>query len=1054
MVSAATELNTDRPKRSALKRSFLWCRRSVFLFFLLLAYGAVHLNQIGIPEFLKRPLLDQLRARGLELDFTRLRVRLGRGLVADHVSFKRTGELAGELLYAEDVQLKLDWSSLVRFSAPQILGLKLRNGLVQIPIPATADLPSYNFKISEVSGLLVFLGSENWELRSLEASSHGSQFRASGSITNASVLRKSKPPPPKPGSLAWKKQLRRIGQLLDQATFSSPPILSVAFHADLRAPLRSTADVQLKGGSAQMLDGSLRDFTATLQFNQPPSTNVDLPLSLRIEAHHGSNHWGAVSNLILDASANLSSSNVWPSDLTWRLRLDSLNLPRITTGALVAQGVSLPTNTGLDSRITLAAPDFRVHWSNATVSAGYTAIDLQAFHTLTNCSRGSIRFSSTDAVSPWLKTQQISTLVDLQFETNSTLNSPADGFWRFLQPFSLAASLTLSNAVAQVTKSKVEIPAHRLSSRITWSPRAGGVLSLTNVSLSTPSGFVNLSGSLNSQSRRVAADFDAQLDLLAYLPLLTPAAQHWISQYGWQSNGPPVLAGQVGAILPAWTNRSPDWRGEVVPTLHLSGLVSGSNFTFRGIQGSTASGGFSYTNRTWRIPSMTATRPEGTLQFSYEGNDITKAYHFRLLSTLDPKIVQPLLQQEGARRALSELSLGSPPKLEGEVWGFWKDRDRTGFDVHLSATNLVFRGETIEALTGRVLFTNALLAVRDVTLRSQGYAEIPSAAFDIPHKWLSFTNTRTLLDPLRVASVIGPKSARVMSNYLFAVRPETTFTGVIGFGTNVAATDIRFSAVAPAFRWWHLDLAEAIAQLHFKGETLALTGLRSAFHGGSAAADLYFDWSQKAPGTLVSGDVAVTNLVLASLLQAVGSRSNRIEGILTGRASFSGQSSDTNSWGGRGRVSMKDGFLWDFPVFGIFSMLFDALSPGLGQARFTEGKMTLAVTNSILYSRDLTVRSPAMRLSYRGSVDLASRLNARMEAELFRDTPVIGPLFSLLLTPVTKLFIYDVKGTLKKPLAEPRYIPKVLLMLLRPIKTLRDLLPKEESPGGSTAPPL
>jgi len=94
-----------------------------------------------------------------------------------------------------------------------------------------------------------------------------------------------------------------------------------------------------------------------------------------------------------------------------------------------------------------------------------------------------------------------------------------------------------------------------------------------------------------------------------------------------------------------------------------------------------------------------------------------------------------------------------------------------------------------------------------------------------------------------------------------------------------------------------------------------------------------------------------------------------------------------------------------------------------------------------------------MRLAYRGSVDISTRLDARMEAELFRDAPVIGPLLTFVLSPFTKLFIYDVKGTLKKPLAEPRYVPKLLLAPLRPFKTIRSLLPKDDPSEAGAVPP-
>ena len=115
--------------------------------------------------------------------------------------------------------------------------------------------------------------------------------------------------------------------------------------------------------------------------------------------------------------------------------------------------------------------------------------------------------------------------------------------------------------------------------------------------------------------------------------------------------------------------------------------------------------------------------------------------------------------------------------------------------------------------------------------------------------------------------------------------------------------------------------------------------------------------------------------------------------------------------------------------------------------------MNFTITNSILSTRDLEVRSATMRLGYRGKVGLNSKLDARMEAELFRDAPLIGPLLNFALTPFTKIFEYDVRGTLRKPKAEPRYVPKIFLAPLRPLKTLRELLPKDSPPEVKTAHP-
>ena len=70
-------------------------------------------------------------------------------------------------------------------------------------------------------------------------------------------------------------------------------------------------------------------------------------------------------------------------------------------------------------------------------------------------------------------------------------------------------------------------------------------------------------------------------------------------------------------------------------------------------------------------------------------------------------------------------------------------------------------------------------------------------------------------------------------------------------------------------------------------------------------------------------------------------------------------------------------------------------------------------------------------------------MNTRAEAELLRDVPAIGWLFSKVMWPITKLFEYRVTGTLGHPKTEPLYVAsKVLLMPFHLFKTLKDLSPE------------
>jgi hypothetical protein len=53
--------------------------------------------------------------------------------------------------------------------------------------------------------------------------------------------------------------------------------------------------------------------------------------------------------------------------------------------------------------------------------------------------------------------------------------------------------------------------------------------------------------------------------------LLSTNAQHLLQRYEWLT--PPIVEARARVILPAWTNRQPDWKGEGNPTLWVEGYL-------------------------------------------------------------------------------------------------------------------------------------------------------------------------------------------------------------------------------------------------------------------------------------------------------------------------------------------------------------------------------------------------------------------------------------------------------------------------------------------------
>ena len=151
-------------------------------------------------------------------------------------------------------------------------------------------------------------------------------------------------------------------------------------------------------------------------------------------------------------------------------------------------------------------------------------------------------------------------------------------------------------------------------------------------------------------------------------------------------------------------------------------------------------------------------------------------------------------------------------------------------------------------------------------------------------------------------------------------------------------------------------------------------------------------------------------------------------------------------------MHLRDGLIWELPIFGIFSPMLDAMVPGLGKNRAREAAGTFTITNGVAYSDDFEVKASTLRLQYRGTVDYEQRVNAKVEAEMFRDAWLVGKAVSLVLSPLTKVFEYRVTGSLQHPNMQPVFIPKFLLLPLRPFHTIKSLIPDRSVPDPTLQP--
>ena len=322
------------------------------------------------------------------------------------------------------------------------------------------------------------------------------------------------------------------------------------------------------------------------------------------------------------------------------------------------------------------------------------------------------------------------------------------------------------------------------------------------------------------------------------------------------------------------------------------------------------------------------------------------------------------------------------------------------------------------------------------------------------------TNGRAMADPQAVARAIGPKTARMLEPYHFLEPPLTRVNGStpimnVATGKDLELADLTIEIMRGVpFHWAKLSTPNITGTIRWLQQSLILTNLVAELYDGHGEGFGYLDFRPVTHDCDFNFAFAITNINLHLLAADLSTNRNRLEGLLSGAVTVANASSaDWRSWNGSGHARLRDGLLWDVPMFAFMSPVLNTVSPGLGNSRAKEAAAQFIITNGVITTDSLLIRSTMMRLQYAGTVDLEQNVDARVTAQLLRNTPVVGSVVSAVLWPVSKIFECHVTGQLGEPVVAPVYIPnfipKILLAPLHPIRSLEELfsLPATNAPA-------
>lgn len=551
-------------------------------------------------------------------------------------------------------------------------------------------------------------------------------------------------------------------------------------------------------------------------------------------------------------------------------------------------------------------------------------------------------------------------------------------------------------------------------------------------------GNLDFQGAWNAKTRRttLAGRFDFDVQRIGHL--LSEKGRRWLNQYKFQQ--PPFVQIQASAILPKRWDGDSGWWENLQSSLHLAGRFHANKATFRTVPLDSVSSSVEFSNMTWKLPDIRIARPEGELRLNYQCDTRTKEHRWEVNGNVDWNAYKPLLTS-AQKEKLALFEFTQPIHIRnGKVQGSWGAPNLTQFETNIAVTNFLFRNVPLSSLRANLAYTNKLLTATDVELHcKEGQIRANAAKVNFDTRLVTATNAVSTAPLLTIAKMVGPATEQFLKRYRFLKPPRIQLNGVVPLDAENENPAAHFQVEGRPFALGRFQSPHIRADINWIRQKVEIQNVDASFYQGSLKGNMNLSLMANRQATF-NLHAKIKNVDLNALFaDALLEENQQSQGILNGEITIdSGQTDHWNSWQGRGQVSLEKGFLWDVPLFGIFSHLFNAFSPGLGSSRAESGQANFTIVNGVIRTSDLTIQEPSARLRYQGKIDFQGNLDAKVEAELLRDIPIIGQAISVALWPVSKLLVYKVSGNLRNPVVEPRYMfPK---LLTNPIHSILNLL--------------
>lgn len=303
--------------------------------------------------------------------------------------------------------------------------------------------------------------------------------------------------------------------------------------------------------------------------------------------------------------------------------------------------------------------------------------------------------------------------------------------------------------------------------------------------------------------------------------------------------------------------------------------------------------------------------------------------------------------------------------------------------------------------------------------RDEGSVEV-DLTIDLVNSTVSFIGSGNA-DPRAVMRAIDPATRDLLDDYHIGGPARYSARGFLNT-TNLDICSIEVTGEAKAFGLPRFVADECSFTFRRTGHVITISNLQARVFDGKLTGTMSFEPQPGSTNMHFSADLGIEKVSLRKFAQALKKNAELrkgLDGVLSGEITASGVLGDEmeRSIDGKGRLLVKDGNLFQLPLFGQLSGILAERVPGVAYVlRQDSANASFNIVQGKIQTDALRIEGDILSLKANGSFDIKTeQLAFDVELRFLKNKTWVGDILQTIMLPITKLFRVRLRGDLENP---------------------------------------